>query len=118
MRRTTILNAEEIKRTPLKDAEATFYSEFQNSRLARVLQLLHRAGIHEADKRQAHERREMIKETYTDAVLRRHGAASSSVGIFNDGHGKALCKYLWHRLNKEIRVCWRLSEKTAWSGFM
>ena len=94
MRRTTILNAEEVKRTPLKDAEATFYSEFQNSRLARVLQLLHRAGIHETDKRKAHERREMIKETYTDAVLRRHGAASSLVGILNDVYDKARFKYL------------------------
>ena len=78
MRRTTILNAEEIKRTPLKDAEATFYSEFQNSRLARVLQLLHRAGIHEADKRQAHERR---GDDQRDLHGRRAATAAKKAGV-------------------------------------
>lgn len=38
----------------------------------------------------------LCKELHT--CRRRHGAASSPVGTFNDGQDKALCKYLWHRL--------------------
>ena len=91
MRRTTILNAEEIKRTPLKDTEATFYSEFQNSRLARVLQLLHRAGIHEADKRQTHEGR----GNYQRDLYRRSAAA-------------AWCSF---------KLCWDI-QRWTWQGTM